>query len=111
MSERPNAFSLAIPTWAPAAVAVAFVLWAASIWWMVTTLPAGDDTAAIEGVLDAVVAELERANTSIETLDTQVAGLEGERDALLTRVDQLESRGPAGGAFQMSTGTDAVDED
>ena len=99
MTQRP----FLIPTWAPVAAAVAIVVWAASIWWMVATLPTGGDTSAIEDVLDAVVAELESANTSIETLWTQLAAVEEERAALVARVEDLESRGPVDAAFQMST--------
>lgn len=91
------------PTWAPVVAAVAIVVWAASIWWMVATLPTGGDTSAIEDVLDAVVAELESANTSIETLGTQLATVEEERAALVARIEDLESRDPVDAAFQMST--------
>lgn len=99
MTQRP----FPIPTWAPVAAAVAIVVWAASIWWMVATLPTGGDTSAIEGVLDAVVAELESANASIETLGAQLAAVEEERAALVARIEDLESRGPVDAAFQMST--------
>ena len=99
MTQRP----FLIPTWAPVAAAVAIVVWAASIWWMVATLPTGDDTSTIEDVLDAVVAELEAANTSIETLGSQLAAVEEERAALVARIEDLESRGPVDAAFQMST--------
>lgn len=98
MTQRP----LNIPDWAPAAAAAALVIWAASIWWMVATLPSGGDTGAIEEVLDAVVAELEAANAEIETLGSQIAAIEEERNALVARLDDLESRGPVEGAFQMS---------
>jgi len=105
MTQRP----LNIPGWAPAAAAAAFVLWAMSIWWMVATLPSGGDTGAIEEVLDAVVAELETANTEIETLSSQIAAIEEERSALVARLEDLESDGPVEGAFQMSA--DEASED
>ncbi|MCB9490974.1 MAG: hypothetical protein H6674_02775 [Dehalococcoidia bacterium] len=101
MTPRP----FTIPTWAPAAAAAAFVIWAASIWWMVATLPTGGDTSAIEDTLDAVVAELESANGSIETLGGQVASLEEQRDALEARIAELETKTPVEGAFQMSPAT------
>ena len=98
MPQRP----FVIPTWAPAVAAAAFVLWAASIWWMVATLPTGGDTGAIEDALDSVVAELESANTQIEDLGGQITVIEEERDALVARIEELESREPAAEAFQMS---------
>jgi len=101
MTARP----FVIPTWAPAAAAAAFVIWAASIWWMVATLPTGGDTGAIEDALNAVVAELESANTSIEALGGQVASLEEQRDALEARIAELETKEPLEGAFQMSPAT------
>ncbi len=99
MPQRP----FLIPTWAPVAAAVAILVWGASIWWMVATLPTGGDTSSIEDVLDAVVAELESANASIEMLEMQLAAVEEERIALVARIEGLESRGPVDNAFQMST--------
>jgi len=107
MTQRP----FAIPTWAPAAAAIGILVWAATIWWMVATLPTGGDTGAIEDVLDSVVAELESSNASVEALALQVAALEEERDALVARVDDLESRGPIGVAFPMSAGDPAVEDE
>lgn len=100
MTPRP----LPIPAWAPIAAAAAFVIWAASIWWMVATLPTGGDTGSIEAALDAVVAELESANATLDGLGEQVATLEAERDALDARVHDLEERGPLEAAFEMTTG-------
>lgn len=91
-----------LPTWAPMAAIAGILVWAAGIWWMVATLPTGGgDTAAIEDALDAVVAELESTDGSIEALREQVATLEEERDALVARVEQLE-KSPVDEAFQMS---------
>ncbi len=101
MTPRP----FTIPTWAPAAAAAALVIWAASIWWMVATLPTGGDTGAIEDALDAVVAELESADSAIESLGGQVASLEEQRDALEARIAELESKSPLDSAFQMSPAT------
>ncbi|MGE3960784.1 MAG: hypothetical protein AB7F65_03790 [Dehalococcoidia bacterium] len=107
MTPRP----FTIPTWAPVAAAAAFVIWAASIWWMVATLPTGGDTSAIEDALDAVVAELESANSSIESLGGEVAGLQEQRDALEARIAELEAKAPVDGAFQMSPATDRPTDD
>jgi len=108
MTPRP----FPIPTWAPAAAAIAIVVWAASVWWMVATLPTGGDTGAIERVLDSVVTELESSNAAIEALALQTAALDEERDALAARVGDLERRGPLDAAFQMlSSDEDAEDSD
>ncbi|MCK9495974.1 MAG: hypothetical protein M0R75_10845 [Dehalococcoidia bacterium] len=106
MTQRP----LTIPTWAPAAAAIGFVVWAVSIWWMVATLDTAGDTGAIEDALDAVAAELESADAQIEGLGGQVAALEEERNALVARIDGLESRSAGSPvAFQLS-GADAEDD-
>ncbi len=106
MTQQP----FTIPTWAPATAAIAIVVWAASVWWMVATLPNGGDTGDIEAVLDSVVTELESANVSIEALTLQIGRLEDERDALAARVGALERRGPVDAAFPMSS-TGAAAED
>ena len=58
---------------------------------MVATLPTGGDTRTTEGILDSAVTGLE---SSIEELTRQVAALGEERDALATRIGDLERRGP-----------------
>jgi hypothetical protein len=76
-----------LPRWFPAIAILAVVVWAATIWWMVATLPAGASSAP-PGEVGAVFVEVQRLSAEVARLDASLVALRGERDGLLGLISQ-----------------------